>query len=39
MRAFAGALAATPELRIVTVSHGDPVTTDPAGALRAIAAG
>lgn len=39
VRKFAGDLAATPDLRLITVSHGDPVLTDPVGALRAIAAG
>jgi len=39
VRKFAGDLAAIPDLRLITVSHGDPVVTDPAGALRAVAAG
>ncbi|HZP19458.1 MAG TPA: hypothetical protein VFB16_04555 [Bauldia sp.] len=39
LKRFAGTLAAIPDLRIITFSHGDPVTRDPAGALRAIAAG
>lgn len=39
VRQFAGALATTPDLRLITVSHGDPVTTAPAEALRAISAG
>jgi hypothetical protein len=39
VRQFAGDLAATPDLRLITVSHGDPVTGDPAGALRSVAAG
>lgn len=39
VRAFAGDLAAAPDLRLITVSHGDPVTTAPADALRAIATG
>jgi len=39
VRQFAGALATIPDLRLITVSHGDPVVADPAGALRAVAAG
>ena len=39
VRSFAGDLAAIPDLRLVTVSHGDPVTAAPAEALRAVAAG
>lgn len=39
IRKFAGDLATIPDLRLITVSHGDPVVTDPAGALRAVAAG
>lgn len=39
MRRFAGELAAIPGLRLITVSHGDPVITAPADALRAVAAG
>ena len=39
VRKFAGDLATIPDLRLVTVSHGDPVLTDPAGALRSVAAG
>lgn len=39
VRKFAGDLATIPDLRLITVSHGDPVLTDPAGALRAVAAG
>ena len=37
LKRFAGTLAAIPDLRLMTVSHGDPVTSDPAAALRAIA--
>ena len=39
VRKFAGELAAIPELRLITVSHGDPVITAPVDALRALAAG
>jgi len=39
VRSFAGDLASTPDLRLITVSHGDPVVTNPAGALRAVAEG
>lgn len=39
VRKFAGDLATIPDLRLVTVSHGDPVTEAPAEALRAVAAG
>jgi hypothetical protein len=39
VRGFAGALAETPDLRLITVSHGDPVTADPVAALRAVAEG
>ena len=39
MRKFAGDLATIPDLRLITVSHGDPVTTAPADALRSVAAG
>lgn len=39
VRAFAGDLARVPDLRLITVSHGDPVTEAPAAALRAIADG
>jgi hypothetical protein len=35
---FAAGLAAIPDLRLLTVSHGDPVTADPASRLRAAAA-
>lgn len=38
VRKFAGDLATIPDLRIITVSHGDPVLTAPAEALRAVAA-
>jgi hypothetical protein len=31
--------AELPDLRRVIVSHGDPITEDPAGALRRIAGG
>jgi hypothetical protein len=37
VRSFAGGLARIPDLRLITVSHGDPVTTDPATALRLVA--
>jgi hypothetical protein len=39
LKQFAGRLAEIPDLRILTVSHGDPVTHDPARALREAAAG
>lgn len=39
VRKFAGDLATIPDLRPITVSHGDPVLTDPARALRSVAAG
>jgi hypothetical protein len=39
LKQFAGRLADIPDLRILTVSHGDPVTHDPASALREAAAG
>jgi hypothetical protein len=39
VRKFAGDLATIPDLRLITVSHGDPVLTDPAGALRSVAVG
>ncbi|MFO1143839.1 MAG: hypothetical protein U1E59_15980 [Amaricoccus sp.] len=39
VRRFAGDLAAIPDLRLVTVSHGDPVIASPADALRSLAAG
>jgi hypothetical protein len=39
VRKFAGDLATIADIRVITVSHGDPVTADPAAALRAIAAG
>lgn len=39
VRRFAGDLATIPDLRLITVSHGDPVTEAPAEALRAVAAG
>jgi hypothetical protein len=38
LKQFAGRLAEIPDLRILTVSHGDPVTHDPASALRDAAA-
>lgn len=38
MRRFAGELAAIPDLKLITVSHGDPVVTAPAEAIRTIAA-
>lgn len=37
VRKFAGVLATVPDLRLITVSHGDPVTEAPADALRSIA--
>jgi hypothetical protein len=37
IRAFALSLAEVPDLRVITVSHGDPVTDDPAGQLRRFA--
>jgi hypothetical protein len=37
LKQFAARLAEIPDLRLVTVSHGDPVTHDPAGALREAA--
>jgi hypothetical protein len=39
VRAFAGDLATVPDLRLITVSHGDPVIAAPADALRSVAAG
>lgn len=39
VRKFAGDLAMIPDLRLITVSHGDPVTDAPAEALRSVAAG
>lgn len=39
VRKFAGDLAAVPDLRLITVSHGDPVISAPAEALRSLAAG
>jgi hypothetical protein len=39
VRNFAGDLATIPDLRLITVSHGDPVTTAPADALRSVATG
>jgi hypothetical protein len=39
VRSFAGNLATIRDLRLITVSHGDPVTTAPADALRSLAAG
>jgi hypothetical protein len=39
IRKFAGDLATIPDLRLITVSHGDPVLTNPAAALRSVAAG
>ena len=38
LKRFAGELAEVPDLRLLTVSHGDPVTNDPARALREAAA-
>jgi hypothetical protein len=38
LRRLVGTLAAIPDLRLITVSHGEPVTRDCAAALRAIAA-
>lgn len=37
VRDFAGRLATIPDLRLITVSHGDPVTNAPADALRSVA--
>ena len=37
VRNFAGDLATIPDLRLITVSHGDPVATAPADALRSVA--
>jgi hypothetical protein len=39
VRKFAGDLATIPDLRLITVSHGDPVTEAPAEALRSVAEG
>jgi hypothetical protein len=39
LRRFAARLAEIADLRILTVSHGDPVINDPAAALREAAAG
>jgi hypothetical protein len=38
LRQFAARLAEIPNLKLLTVSHGDPVTHDPARALREAAA-
>jgi hypothetical protein len=38
VKRFLGDLAGIPDIRAITVSHGDPVTADPAGRLRALAA-
>lgn len=37
MKRFVGGLADIPDLRLITVAHGDPVSHDVAGALRAAA--
>lgn len=37
IRRFLAGLAATPDLRLITVSHGEPIRDDPAGKLRALA--
>lgn len=37
IKRFLAGLAATPDLRLVTVSHGEPIGDDPAGTLRAVA--
>ncbi len=37
LKQFAARLAEIPDLRLLTVSHGDPVTHDPASALREAA--
>ena len=37
IRRFLAGLADVPDLRLVTVSHGDPITSDPAAKLRALA--
>lgn len=34
---FVAGLAAIPDIRLITVSHGDPERADPAGALRRVA--
>lgn len=39
IRKFAGDLATVPDLRLITVSHGDPAVTNPAEALRSVAVG
>ena len=39
IKSFVAGLADIPDVRIVTVSHGDPVTPDAPAALRAAAAG
>jgi hypothetical protein len=39
VRSFAGSLAAIPDLRLITVSHGDPVLENPGAALRSVAEG
>lgn len=38
LRRFLGELAGIPDLRVVTVAHGDPVTADASRVLRAAAA-
>jgi hypothetical protein len=38
VRKFAVGLATIPDIRLITVSHGDPVITAPADALRSLAA-
>ena len=37
VRRFLAGLAATPGLRLVTVSHGEPITDDPSGTLTRLA--
>jgi hypothetical protein len=38
VRRFAGELAKVPDLRLMTVAHGEPVLDDPVARLRAVAA-
>lgn len=38
LRRFFAELAAIPDVRLITVAHGDPVTTNAGGELRALAA-
>jgi len=37
IKRFLAGLAATPDLRLITVSHGEPIRDNPAGKLRALA--